>query len=85
MVERDAAEVLLDHLAGTAAGDTVHFGGAHIADSEDTADDSHCISGSEEPGTAAAIEQPWRSIDVLYKWVIELIDKSRSQKKLVMQ
>lgn len=52
--------VLLECLAGTADGDMLHFGGGHIADVEDTADDSHCSSDSEEPGTAVAIEQPWQ-------------------------
>lgn len=63
--------ILLERLAGN-AGDMVHFGGGHIADVEDTADDSHCSSDSEEPGTAAAIEQPWQ-VYRTYSWCIKLV------------
>lgn len=58
LVERVAAVVVCERLAGIAGGGMLHFGEVHIADVEDTADDSHCSSDSEEPGTAAAIAQP---------------------------
>lgn len=47
LVERDAAVVLLEHLAGTGADGgcgKLHFGRGHIAEVDDTADDSHCSS-----------------------------------------
>lgn len=85
LVERVAAVVVRGRLADIAGGGTLHFGEVHIADVEDTADDSHCSSDSEEPGTAAAIAQPWR-VDRTYKWCIKLIiiDKCRFQKRLVV-
>ena len=70
MVERVAAVVLLVRLAGTVAGGRLHFEGARIADAEDTADDSHCSSDCEKPGTAAAIEWPWQ-VYRAHRWYIE--------------